>query len=228
MTPAPGACLLFDIDGTLVDTDSLHLEAFNRVFGPHGHTFDAPRFRAELQGFSLASIMERFLGHEPDAVRRREIMDEKEAAFRSLVQSGLEPLPGLIALMDNADAAGIPMAAVTNAPRENAEHLLRAIGVRHRFRAVILGDELPHGKPHPLPYLEGLRLLGAKAEVSVAFEDSISGVRAAHDAGIAVAGILTSQGEVELRSAGATMVGPNYADPALLAFIAATVAGRTR
>jgi len=56
MPPVPGKALLFDIDGTLADTDALHLEAFNQILGPRGHTFDHARFTRELQGFSNASI----------------------------------------------------------------------------------------------------------------------------------------------------------------------------
>ncbi len=53
------------------------------------------------------------------------------------------------------------MVVVTNAPRPNAELLLSGLGIARRFKAVVIGDELAHGKPHPLPYLEGLRLAGA-------------------------------------------------------------------
>ncbi|MBI4922878.1 MAG: HAD-IA family hydrolase [Devosia nanyangense] len=218
------AALLFDIDGTLVDTDRLHLEAFNRVFGPLGQTFDAARFRAELQGFSMTSIMDRLLGNEPEP-RRHEIMAEKEATFRRLAEKGLEPMPGLLALLDRADEAGLPMAAVTNAPRLNADLILDALGIRHRFTAIVIGDELAHGKPHPLPYLEGLRLTGARPDLSVAFEDSISGVTSASTAGIATVGIMTSLTGQRLLAAGATTVAQSYAEPALLAFIAATTAG---
>jgi len=221
-----GAALLFDIDGTLVDTDRLHLEAFNRTFAPLGHHFDAARFKAELQGFSMTSIMDRFLSSEPPA-RRRAIMHEKEATFRALADMGLEPMPGLIALLDRADAAGLPLAAVTNAPRANADLLLGSLGIRHRFKAVVLGDELPHGKPHPLPYLEALRALGAKAELSVAFEDSTSGVTSASAAGLITVGIMTSLTEQELRAAGASVTAADYRDPALLVLIADVVAGRT-
>jgi phosphoglycolate phosphatase len=65
MPSVSGKALLFDIDGTLTDTDALHLEAFNRVFAPRGHVFDHARFTRELQGFSMASIKERFLTEEP-------------------------------------------------------------------------------------------------------------------------------------------------------------------
>lgn len=224
MNIAPGAALLFDIDGTLVDTDRLHLQAFNDVFTPFGHRFDAARFRAELQGFSIASIVDRFFSAET-AERGREIMDEKEAAFRKLAQAGLEPLPGLIALLDLADAAALPVAAVTNAPRANAEMLLGGLGIRRRFKAVILGDELEHGKPHPMPYLEGLRALGARADRSVAFEDSASGVASASAAGIATVGIMTSLTDRELRAAGAHTTAIDYRDPRLLAFVVEVVAG---
>ena len=57
MLQGSGRALLFDIDGTLADTDALHLEAFNRVLGPRGHSFDHARFGKELQGFSNASIL---------------------------------------------------------------------------------------------------------------------------------------------------------------------------
>lgn len=225
MSLPAGAALLFDIDGTLADTDRLHLAAFNRVFALWGEHFTPERFKAELQGFANTAIAARFLGSEPPE-RQREIMAEKEQAFRDLAKAGLEPLPGLLALLARAEALGIPCAAVTNAPRANANLILSAIGLDHRFDAVVLGDELAHGKPHPLPYLEGLRLLGADAGRSLAFEDSPSGIRSATAAGIATIGILTSQSEPALRAAGAVAGARDYTDPALLDLVEKLVDGR--
>src|SRR3954467_9643907 len=108
--PPSGKALLFDIDGSLTDTDALHLEVFNAVFGPHGHVFDHARFTKELQGFSNASIAERFLAGEP-AERQAAIIGEKEKAFRALVAGRIQPLPGLMSLLAMADAANIPMVA---------------------------------------------------------------------------------------------------------------------
>jgi len=98
--------LLFDIDGTLANTDPLHLKAFNQVLGPRGHVFDHARFSRELQGFSNVSIGERFLADEA-LDKRAEILGEKEQVFRTLVAGQIEPLPGLMALLDLADGAGI-------------------------------------------------------------------------------------------------------------------------
>jgi HAD superfamily hydrolase (TIGR01509 family) len=224
MPIAPGTALLFDIDGTLADTDPLHLEAFNQVFGPLGHTFDHARFIKELQGFSMASIRERFLGREP-IDRQRAIMDHKEATFRELAAGGVAPTPGLMALLDLADREGIPCAAVTNAPRPNAEMMLRGLGITHRFKALVIGDELAHGKPHPLPYLEGMRLIGAKPEASVAFEDSRAGVQSATAAGLATVGIRTSVSHADLVAAGAVTTAAAFDDAALLAMVMSRVRG---
>lgn len=222
MLSGSGKALLFDIDGTLADTDALHLEAFNQVFGPRGHVFDHARFTRELQGFSNASISERFLADEPPP-RQAAVMGEKEAAFRKLVAGQIQPLPGLMALLARADRANIPMVAVTNAPRLNAELMLSGLGIMHRFRALVIGDELPHGKPHPMPYLEGLRAVGAAPNLSLAFEDSRSGVQSACTAGIATIGIRTSLGHADMVAAGALVTARAFDDPELVKLVGTTM-----
>jgi HAD superfamily hydrolase (TIGR01509 family) len=217
-----GKALLFDIDGTLADTDGLHVQAFNQVFGPRGLVFDRTRASKELQGFSNASIGERFLPDEPPE-RQAAIMAEKEAAFRSLASGRIEPLPGLMALLALADRANIPMVAVTNAPRVNADMMLSGLGIVDRFKAIVIGDELAHGKPHPLPYLEGLRAVGAAPERSLAFEDSRSGVQSAVAAGIAAVGMRTSLGHADLVAEGAVMTADRFDDPLLIELVATTM-----
>jgi HAD superfamily hydrolase (TIGR01509 family) len=223
MLQGQGKALLFDIDGTLADTDPLHLAAFNRVLGPHGHVFDHARFGEELQGFSNASIGERFLAHEPTE-RRVIILGEKERVFRELVSGQIKPVPGLMALLDRADHAGVPMVAVTNAPRPNAELLLAGLGITHRFKAVVIGDELAHGKPHPLPYLEGLRLAGALAHATLAFEDSRSGIQSATAAGIATIGMRTGLSHDDLVAAGAIASANAFDDPELIGLVTQAMA----
>lgn len=220
---ATGRALLFDIDGTLADTDPLHLRAFNQVLGPRGHVFDHARFSRELQGFANVAIGERFLPDEAPE-RRALILDEKEEVFRTLVAGQIAPLPGLMALLDRADSASIPMVAVTNAPRLNAELLLSGLGITHRFKALVIGAELPHGKPHPLPYQEGLRFVGARPETSIAFEDSRTGVQSATAAGIPTVGIRTSLSHADLVASGAVTSASAFDDPALLERLANALA----
>jgi HAD superfamily hydrolase (TIGR01509 family) len=222
MLKGSGKALLFDIDGTLADTDALHLEAFNQVLGPRGHIFDQARFSKELQGFSNASISERFLADEPPE-RQASIIGEKEGAFRKLVSGKIQPVQGLMTLLELADRANIPMVAVTNAPRQNAEMLLSGLGIAHRFKALVIGDELPHGKPHPMPYLKGLRAVNAAPDLSLAFEDSRSGVQSASAAGITTIGIRTSLSHDDMVAVGARMTARTFDDPELLKLVATTM-----
>ena len=222
MIPTPGAALLFDIDGTLADTDPLHLEAFNRAFAPYGQQFDKARFARELQGLANVDIAARILpGLSP--AEGMAVLDRKEALFRELAVTAIHAVPGLFALLDLADAAGIPMAAVTNAPRANAELILDGLAITHRFQALVIGAELAHGKPHPLPYLEGLRLLGADAAISVAFEDSRTGIASATAAGLTTIGLRTSLDDSQLRVAGAVLSADGYDEPAVLDIIGDTL-----
>ena len=218
MIPQPGAALLFDIDGTLADTDPLHLEAFNQTFAPFGHHFDKARFALELQGKANEAIAARFVPHLPPQ-EQMAVMDRKEALFRDLARTQIHAVPGLFDLLDTADLWAIPMAAVTNAPRPNAELILHGLGIYNRFKAIVIGAELAHGKPHPLPYLEGLRLLDADAAYSLAFEDSRTGIASATAAGLATIGIRTSLAPADMQAAGAVISADGYDDPAVLALI---------
>jgi HAD superfamily hydrolase (TIGR01509 family) len=180
--------------------------------------FDHARYTRELQGFSNAAISERFLAHEPPT-RQAVIIGEKEAAFRNLVFGQIQPLPGLMTLLALADRASIPMVAVTNAPRLNAEMLLSGLGIMNRFKAIVIGDELAHGKPHPMPYLEGLRAVGAAPDLSLAFEDSRSGIQSASAAGIATIGIRTSLSHDDMVAAGAVMTASAFDDLELVELV---------
>ncbi len=91
--------------------------------------------------------------------------------------------------------------------------LLYALGITHRFRRVVIGDELAHGKPHPLPYLEGLQATNGRAGHSLAFEDSRSGIRSAVDAGLATIGLAAGGNDARLIESGAVAAVDDYHDP---------------
>ncbi len=131
--PAVRGALLFDIDGTLCDTDPLHIRAFNQVMEPHGVHVGLDEYLRRVMGRTNANIMLDFFP-EKSIEEHRALADAKEAAFRDLARTDLHPMPGLMDLMHWADGHAIPMAAVTNAPTENAELMLTALGIKHRFR----------------------------------------------------------------------------------------------
>jgi phosphoglycolate phosphatase len=101
--------------------------------------------------------------------------------------------------------------------------LLSGLGIVHRFKALVIGDELPHGKPHPMPYLEGLRAVNAAPDQSLAFEDSRSGIQSASAAGIATIGIRTSLSHADMLAAGALTTASSFDDPELVKLVATTM-----
>jgi HAD superfamily hydrolase (TIGR01509 family) len=219
----PTLTLLFDLDGTMTDTDALHLAAYNGLLAPLGRDMSLAYYRAHVMGAPNDVIM-RKLFPDRDANEHAAFAAAKEAAFRASVDR-LEPLAGLLDLLDWADAAGCARAVVTNAPRDNAEMMLEGLGLKARFPTVVIGEELAHGKPHPLPYRTGLERTGGVAEHALAFEDSLSGVRSAAAAGIHTVGILTSLSETALREAGARTVAADFRDRGLWELLRSQVRG---
>src|SRR5271154_5014465 len=213
--------LLFDLDGTLVDSDTEHLVAFQRVFAPHGIELNHAEYAAKIMGASNAMIASRYLAHL-SPVEQAATLDAKEADYRDNLGS-LEPILGALALLDCADRRGLKRAVVTNAPRANAEKVLAALGIEGRLPIVVIGGELARSKPDPLPYLTALERAGALAERSLAFEDSLSGVRAAAAADLAVVGMTTTLDTRTLIEAGATFAARNFTHPRLFGLIEARI-----
>lgn len=211
--------LLFDLDGTLTDTDTLHLQAFRKLLHDHdGRELTQEQFNTQVSGRSNGLLFAE-LFPQADAAHRQALAERKEALFRELSPS-LTPMPGLLRLLAHAEQHGIGICVVTNAPRLNAEHMLGAMGLGERFAHVLVADELARPKPDPLPYLTGLQCLQAQAGQALAFEDSLPGVKAAVDAGIFTVGLATTQPAERLLEAGARLVIEDYDDPRLWDIIA--------
>jgi HAD superfamily hydrolase (TIGR01509 family) len=209
--------LLFDLDGTLVDSDAEHLTAFQRVFAPYGIKLDRSEYARNIMGASNAMIASRYLSHL-SPTEQAVTLDAKEAAYRDGLGE-LEPIQGALALLDFADRRGLERAVVTNAPRANAEKVLAALGIGQRLPILVIGGELARSKPDPLPYLTALERTCASGDHSIAFEDSLSGVRAAAAAGVAVVGMTTTLDSRTLIEAGATFAASNFTDPRIFELI---------
>lgn len=207
--------LLFDLDGTLIDSDRLHHAAFCQVLVEAGRApISMADYRLRVMGCPNAEIAGwLFAGAEAPMA----LVDRKEALFREALAAEVEPVAGIHDLLDWAEAAGARVAVVTNAPRRNAEAMLAAAGLDRRFGEVVIGEECARAKPDPLPYQEAMRRLGVTPSRSVAFEDSRSGLRAARGAGALVFGMTTGLAAEELLQAGAHHAIADFTAPALMA-----------
>lgn len=209
--------LLFDLDGTLAETDTLHFPVWAEILADHGIHADWEFYQERVSGRLNPDIVAEFLPHlsEPEV---RGLLDYKESEFRRRTPE-LSPLPGLMELLKRARHGEIKLALVTNAPVENAHALTGAIGLAGTFEVEVFAGDLAAGKPDPLAYSTALERLGASAEESLAFEDSPSGIASAVGAGIITVGIASTHDPEKLRAAGASYVYPDFDSPELLALL---------
>ncbi|EFJ43061.1 hypothetical protein VOLCADRAFT_66286 [Volvox carteri f. nagariensis] len=197
--------VLFDVDGTLVESDPLHFRAFQEILLElgfnDGQPIDEAFFRRRISGRHNPAIAADLFPDWEEA-RRVAFYTEKEERYRRLAAAGLEPLEGLREFLEWVRQRGLRTAAVTNAPRVNAEMMLAALGIEAMFEHLVLGEECTRAKPYPDPYLVAMDLLGLTPGEVVVFEDSPSGVTAGAAAGAPVVGLMTGQEPEELRKAG--------------------------
>ena len=193
--------LIFDVDGTLADTESVHMAAFNHAFAEMGMDWVWTE-AMYIELLEISGGKERILHYwrqvnpdikEMDAHalqdRINHIHEIKTAAYENAINTGVVKLrPGVLELMDQALAAGLQLAIATTTSPVNIAALLRqAVGPNWRQYFSAIGDAstAPLKKPHPQVYLQMLDALQLPASQCIAFEDSANGLRAATAAGLA-------------------------------------------
>ncbi len=186
------AALIFDVDGTLAETEELHRLAFNAAFAAQGYPFDwdQPLYARLLEVTGGKERIAHYLReHEPDASLSTQdiaaLHADKTARYAQMVASGgLALRHGVARLLREAEMTGTPLAIATTTSRPNVDALLRATLGRQPFRVIAAGDEVAAKKPSPQVYELALRRLGLPASACVAFEDTLNGLRSAQGAGL--------------------------------------------
>ncbi|WP_346290272.1 HAD-IA family hydrolase [Sphaerothrix gracilis] len=206
--------ILFDLDGTLADTDPIHFRIWQELLRSHQVEIDHADYQQQISGRLNADIMADLLP-QLSAAEREQFASDKEARFRELAVHELQPLAGLLPLLAWIDQTGLKTAVVTNAPRQNAHFMLKTLNLAQRFATVILAGELPKGKPDPMPYQEAMRQLQVQPEQTLAFEDSPSGLRSAVAAQVTTVGMATTHTADSLYELGANLVVADFTDERL-------------
>ncbi|HXZ49820.1 MAG TPA: HAD-IA family hydrolase [Usitatibacter sp.] len=187
--------LIFDVDGTVAETEGLHRRAFNLAFERHGVglRWDEREYRRLLRVHGGKERIARSLAEHEEPRPPPEVAAihaTKTRIYEELLEAEGAPWrPGVHRLMAEAPRAGLRLAIATTTSEANLEPLFAPVlgaGWRRRFEAIVTGDQVARKKPAPDVYLEALRRLHLAPLEAVAFEDSRAGVEAARAAGIPV------------------------------------------
>lgn len=175
------AAVLWDLDGTLVDTEPLWMAAENELAAEHGKVW-TQEDGLQLVGNTLLESGEYIRKRLDIDVAPAAIVDYLVVRLAQRLREAIEWRPGACELVNALHADGVPLALVTMSYRAIAD----PVAAHLPFDAVVTGDSVVHGKPHPEPYLKAAALLGVDPAQCVAIEDSGTGAASANAAGCQV------------------------------------------
>ncbi len=218
---APGvaalAAVILDLDGVIADSHPLHEQAWRTLLAEQGLDPAGINLDFIYAGRPRREILRHYLGPLPEPLL--ESLGRRKDEHYSRIADTLKPKPGLLRLLDELDAAGIPFALATCAGRKRTEDTLRQFGIAGRFAAVATGEDAGSSKPTPEIFL----LAAAKLEVSprqaLVIEDSVAGVEAARAAGMKCVAYVPAARLAEFADAGADRVLTDFPQPAVEFFL---------
>jgi HAD superfamily hydrolase (TIGR01509 family) len=179
--------LVFDLDGTIADTESIEYRSVEQVWGDHGAVYGVERW-ATIVGQSWAPA---WVGELRDELARRgepvpsaDDLHHRQHEHKRVLLADLQPRAGMVELITAARNDDVRLAIASNSPLRWVEERLDQLGLRHHFDHLSTVDVASRPKPHPAPYLEACDALDARPAFSVAFEDSTTGTASAVAAGL--------------------------------------------
>ena len=196
--------IIFDLDGTLVDSLPYHHESWRILFKNNNiEEYDFTEILKEYKGGGTLELMTSVFGNMYTKDELKKMSDDKEVIFRDIYRSKIYPIEGLKKFLDNLKENNILLSIGSNAIRKNVLMTIEELGITNYFSSIICGDEVSRGKPDPEMYIKTLSNLNVGKDECIIFEDSIEGVTAAKNADIKVIGVTSSQSSEKLKSVGA-------------------------
>lgn len=173
--------LIFDLDGLLSDTETLHMQADISAFAHFSFTLTEAEFTEHWirQGLGIEQMIEKHQIQTPAHIIRQ----HKFSIYQSLLDTQLKPMPGTQTILAHFHGK-TPMALATGSFRADAEKVLHNLGITQYFSSIITGSEVKRGKPAPDIFLQAAASMGVAPKDCIVLEDAEKGIIAAHRAGM--------------------------------------------
>lgn len=191
--------VIFDMDGVIVDSNPVHRDSIIEFCSKHGIDVSKSFLRERVYGRTNSEWVPE-LFPEASESRIQRLSDEKEALFRQMFDPEHHVVKGLLNLVEELQQREVPMAVATSAPLENERYILKQLGIREKFGAVLHSSHVDQGKPAPDIYLKAAQQIDIEPTNCIVFEDSLPGARAALEAGCHTVGVTTTYSSEELNN----------------------------
>jgi HAD superfamily hydrolase (TIGR01509 family) len=180
--------VVFDLDGLMFNTEELYVEVGSEVLRRRGKQF-TPELVDAMMGLRPAQAIGRMIEWHKLADTVEEIERESRKIFAPLLDTQLQPMPGLLPLLTALESAGIPKAVATSSDRAFVDEVLGRFDLGPRFQFLLTAEDVEQGKPNPEIYLRGAERFGLVPREMLAFEDSQTGLAAAVASGARVVAV---------------------------------------
>ncbi len=175
---------IFDLDGLMLDTESVSHQAWKRAMADFGYTLEDDLYH-KIIGRVIDDIQVIFAEVYGSDFPLKKIYKQRFHYVDEYIEKcGIKIKPGLLEVLDLLDAAKLPKAVATSSPAKCAMRKLAAAGLAERFQVILCGDNVPNGKPAPDIFLMTADKLKVSADACLVFEDSENGLIASHNAGM--------------------------------------------
>ena len=183
--------VIFDMDGTIVDSLPYHYEAWKIFFNEN----KVENFSEKLKDYKGGGTLDLMTAVYGDKYSRKELKimtDDKEIIFREIYKNNVVPIAGFMEMFELIKSKKILVGIASNAIRKNVKMILSELKIYEKFDSIICGDEVKKGKPDPEMFNETVDRFNLKKEKCLIFEDSVEGVTAAANSKVDVIGITSS------------------------------------
>lgn len=179
------SAIIYDLDDTMVNSDPLHVRAWEELLKEYGHNWsDIPEgVRASYLGMRVVDICNAIIDYLNLNIDRDEFYRRRIELFLEIVEKELEPMPGLLESLERFKNAGFKMAVASSGAQKYIDLVLDKFSIRNYFDAIVTGDDVKIGKPHPDAYLITAEKLHVDPAACLVLEDATKGIQSAKAAG---------------------------------------------